>query len=109
MSDDPFDLMDDLFEGYDRQGNRISFRRFTELKGDLEYLRLGREEIGDWCVSTVWLGSDHRRDGDPAPVIFETALFKGDHVHIICRYHTKEQALTGHQVYVKLVREGAYD
>lgn len=42
----------------DRDGNPISMERFAELFGDEDYKRIGRDVLGPYEVSTIWLGID---------------------------------------------------
>lgn len=53
-------------------------------------------------VSTVFLGIDHAF-GRGAPILFETMVFGGEHDQFQDRYSTREEALAGHAVAVKLV------
>lgn len=55
------------------------------------------------CVSTVWLGLDHRFGLTGRPLIFETMLFlpTGDTIGEQWRYSTEEEAVRGHKTLVK--------
>lgn len=69
-------LWDDLkSRHYDRKGNVITFREWGML-GELgvEYRVVKQEYVGDYWISTVWLGLDHNMGGGP-PMIFETMVF----------------------------------
>ena len=59
---------------------------------------------GGVIVSTVFLGIDHAFHffGDPRPVLWETMIFEGEHDDWQDRYHTKEEALLGHEHAVKI-------
>ena len=81
---------------YDKEAKPINAMEWMALFDDPNYQRISRTEIGDYIVSTVWLGLDHNY-GDGDPVIFETMVFdkKGDDVGQR-RYCTLAQAARGH-------------
>jgi hypothetical protein len=94
-------MSDWLAEKYwDRQGQPIDEATFRAHRLDWSYRRLGQQALPDGkYVSTVWLG---RNEGlyDDMPVIFETIVFAskgpgGDPLETD-RYHTEQEALTGH-------------
>lgn len=68
------------------------------------YMRVAETTIGNYWVSTVYLGHDHNffSPGNP-PIIFETMVFNQDggiaeyNDEYMDRYATWEQALQGHQ------------
>lgn len=64
---------------------------------------VAHEEIGDVCVSTVFLGLDHQY-GDGPPMLFETMIFGGKHDEYQERCSTWEEAEKMHQIAVDLVR-----
>ena len=39
--------------------------------------RVDFNQVGDYKISTVFLGLDHRFTGDGPPILFETMVFKG--------------------------------
>lgn len=70
-----------------------------------EKRRIARTNIGDYLVSTVFLGLDHSFGGD-VPILFETMVFKendgterGHHElnDYGGRYFTREEALKAHK------------
>ena len=70
---------------------------------------IGDETIGDFRVSTVWLGMNHGYEG--CRLVFETMIFcenntKHDLNNWLDRYSTYEQALKGHNRVCDLLREG---
>ena len=88
---------------YDREGNRISMKRFGELLADPRYKILQQTKLGGLLISTVWIGIDMNFMGGP-PVIFESMVFDqdeedpdslGEGVEQI-RYATEAEALAGH-------------
>jgi hypothetical protein len=61
---------------------------------------VGKDEIGDATVSTVFLGLDHSFGFGP-PMLFETMIFGGPHDQEMERYSTWEEAEAGHQRWVQ--------
>lgn len=64
---------------------------------------------GNEVVSTVFLGLDHSFSGGP-PILYETMVFendvqKDDFDHNQRRYHTREEAIEGHNEIVRLLLE----
>jgi hypothetical protein len=111
MDEDPFDLdRVESFGGralyYDRDGNPISLRRFSELLQKHEmYRRVALTNIGDdIAISTVWLGIDHNFIHDGPPLIFETMVFGPVLDEEQWRYSTLAAAQRGHREAVALVR-----
>lgn len=87
--------MDDLY--FDWDGQPISREEWQEL-----YLRprhVGLDRIGDWEVSTVWIGLD-LGFGRSQPLTFETMIFEGHSSSDLYmeRYSTLEDAQAGHQL-----------
>lgn len=64
----------DPLKKYDKFGNEIDLKTWAQLFEDIEYRRIGLDEVGDFTVSTVWLGLDHNWSGGE-PIIFETMVF----------------------------------
>lgn len=126
-------LMDELspLGYYDRSGNVISFRDWARLKAwdetrQREYTRVAQTTVGDYWISTVWIGLNHNF-GDGPPLIFETMVFNKsfpDQPPLselfnsdverpeftnwtdldMRRYSTEEEALLGHEEMVEKVR-----
>src|SRR5262245_21922827 len=42
---------------------------------DIEYKRVAETTLGDYWISTVWLGIDHNWMRQGPPIIFETMIF----------------------------------
>lgn len=78
-----------------------------------EKRRLARDQVGDYTVSTVFLGLDYgmpsQATNDPLhyqPVLWETAVFDLIHgLREVVRYRNREAALAGHAVMIMLYRE----
>lgn len=82
-------------------------RRDREEPG---WRRVARTDIGDARVSTVFLILDHARRTKDPPVLFETIVFGGPRDGQCARYHTREEALAGHDRIVgELVRATLLD
>lgn len=71
---------------------------------------VGHDDIGEFTVSTVFLGLDHQHWEGP-PILFETMIFQGPPDENGYRkdvgqqrYSTWEQAETGHQKVVDKIR-----
>lgn len=64
---------------FNRQGEPIRARDFEVLVGQQDYRRVGANYIGDFYISTIWVGLDQNMmdwDGGPsAPMIFESRVF----------------------------------
>lgn len=95
---------------FDRDGEPLSLREWSLLKGMRDYNIIRQEYVGPYWVSTVWVGMDMGiglRSGC-RPIIFETMVFSGDERDRRDfdqrRYSTEAQALAGHQEVVNEVR-----
>lgn len=91
-------------EYYDMDGQPMTIDEWREAWPNMDARRIGWDDINDVTVSTVWLGLNHNL-GDGEPLIFETMMF-GEHGEYQWRWHTKQEALVGHQRIVAAVREG---
>ena len=103
---------------YDREGRLLSWDEYLDMKyHDPEYRRIGSDMIGDFWVSTVWLGIDHDLSGQGPPLIFETMVFTGPKDPRAAdprplgedvyqqRYATEAEARAGHAAVVAALRE----
>lgn len=101
---------------YDKKGEVIDLNTFAELCEDFNYKVVKQDEIGDFLVSTIWLGIDHNFynifHGHGKPLIFETMIFsdneKYDDIYQE-RYSTEEEALEGHKKAIKEAERMAFD
>lgn len=85
----------------DKQGNPIEETNlFTWADWMENHSRvLKQNRVGDFLISTVFLGLDHNFDGG-IPILYETMVFRnGDSVDTE-RYETKDQALEGHERFI---------
>ncbi len=94
---------------YDREGKPISMLEWAEdyERGESRVVR--QEQVGDYFVSTVWMGLDHQFMDGP-PLVYETMVFKDDASDLAMdRYSTMDEAIAGHEAMVKRVRAGDVD
>lgn len=70
-----------------------------------EQRTVGRDQVGDVLVSTVFLGVDHSFDPLEIgpPILFETMTF-GSQNEVVGRYATWDEARAGHEAIVAAVR-----
>lgn len=87
---------------YDPDGNPIDFEQFTDLQArGLEVCGVGREAVGSYVISTVWVGVSAT---DP-PLIYETAVFdQHDKVIEVYRWPNRQTAELEHQRMVERYR-----
>lgn len=84
---------------YDKEGNPLELMEWAELFEDHEYKIIQQETVGEYWVSTVWVGLDmgHWSYGDVVPLIFETMIFDTAGEEVWCERHpTLEAAKHGH-------------
>lgn len=94
----------------------VGSKKWHEQVGEVEklltnkkYKVVKQEDVGDYWVSTVWLGIDHSfiptDEPNPRPLIFETMVFnkkKSGYLDLdMDRYATEEEAIKGHERMVK--------
>jgi hypothetical protein len=84
---------------FDLFGTPISIREWMELFRDTEKRIVAQDHVGNYFISTVWLGLDHGWGGPP--LFFETMVFdqSGERPHqdLGCwRYSTWVEAELGH-------------
>jgi len=65
---------------------------------------VAKDEIGNVCVSTVFLGINHSLLQNEAPLLYETMIFNGEHDGYQMRYSTHEDALAGHKIALDLAK-----
>ncbi len=91
---------------YDRAGKPISALKWARCMKSQEYRVVNHTFVGDFYISTVWLGLSHNFSGTALPVIFETAVFGDDGLVEpgVERYTDIREALHGHDAKVAKVR-----
>jgi hypothetical protein len=96
--------MQEMFEKvspncFDRKGQPLTLKRFSELISDLNYKIIRQQHIHPqlW-LSTVWLGTNHNFNKTGPPLIFETMLFFSGLQEEGCwRTSTEVKALKNHR------------
>lgn len=87
---------------YDRQGQPMNLLDWGRRFEDMEYKIVKQTTIGEFFISTVWLGLNHSF-GDGPPMIFETMIFQhGEETENELdgfqeRYATEAEAAAGHE------------
>lgn len=96
---------------YDMEGNPVGLGTWMKLFQDTEARIIAKDRVGDYVVSTVWVGIHHGVPGNVPPLIFETMVFPvGDlEDEYTRRYPTKEVALIGHQEAIQWARQQTDD
>lgn len=98
-------MLDDHF--WDMDGEPIDVRAWSKLFENKEARTLGRDEVGDRVVVTMWLGYDEDQwPGDEGePRIFGTAVFagRGNLVHEV-RSTNRTHALINHRLVLESQR-----
>ena len=96
---------------FDPDGNPLTLMEWAQMferrkEGIADWWCIGKTEVGDNEVSTVWLGLNHNFYPDGPPLIFETMVFgPGRYDDYQRRYTTREQAKIGHEETVAMVRK----
>jgi hypothetical protein len=93
---------------YAKDGNEMDLIEWAIKLANPKYKIIKQELVGEYQVSTVWLGLDHSYGIGP-PLIFETMVFgfidkqttRRDTVDEGERYSTVYEAEEGHARYVK--------
>jgi hypothetical protein len=97
--------MRNLFYILDKDGNPVSepdTMKWGEFFENINCRGVGRTEVANVMVSTVFLGIDHQF-GDGPPILWETMVFGGTLDGEQRRYSSKEDAKRGHAEMVKKV------
>lgn len=92
--------------GIDVGDPRMS-QRYAKLDaGEPDPWRVARDEVGEWNVSTVFLGVDHQFGNGP-PVLWETMVFGPEPwSDWQDRYTSRADAEVGHARVVEMIRLG---
>lgn len=103
---------------YDRMLRPIAATDYERALKARENKHVGVTQIGNICVSTVFLSLDHAMGSGP-PVLFETMIFgpprdghgfpeayEVDGLEEMYRYHTEPEAIMGHCIVVARLRLG---
>ena len=93
---------------YDFDGKPINEVDWANLYHPMEQRIFGKDRVGKFFVSTVWLGVNYNYNPNGKPLIFETMIFdesKNSEDVGWRRYSTKEEALAGHQEAIKWAKK----
>ena len=96
---------------FDRMRNPISLGLWSCLIESEEYKVVKQDEVGEYFVSTVWMGLNHSWVPDVL-LIFETMVFgKGNSTEIFYqdRYCSEEGAIAGHEKVVEMAKKGNFE
>jgi hypothetical protein len=107
-----YDREGNPIETFDEQGNLLiePMMRVNRMLADYDYKVVANTTVGDYKVSTVWLGLDHQFEPDGPPLLFETMIFgagnDAPYDEWIWRYPTEKEAFEAHCAIVKALQEG---
>ena len=93
---------------YDRQGKEIDILEMGSLHENPNYRCVKQEKVGNYFVSTIWLGMNINFFKERPPIIFETMIYNEEAEEIdgyTERYSTEEEAIKGHEVAVQLCKD----
>ncbi|MGV0634469.1 hypothetical protein ABQE69_09160 [Mycolicibacillus trivialis] len=96
---------------YDRDGRPIPNDWYDRKKhGDRAIgwgteSRVARTIVGNFTISTVWMGLDHNHTDGP-PIIFETMIFGEPWGNELQRYSSEEAAMRGHLAVLDRLKRG---
>jgi hypothetical protein len=80
-----------------------SLKQWAEWLENSKNRKIDRTKVGDVSISTIFLSLDHRNEGDPSPILFETMVFGGPHDQHQERCSTLQEAKEMHARIVALV------
>lgn len=81
---------------FDKAGNPLNVMEYARLHEDPDYYLIGRTDVDQAQVSTVWIGINMNYSNDGPPIIFETMIFGGPLADYTWRYVTEDDARAGH-------------
>lgn len=93
---------------YDPDGNPITADQWSELRENTDLPRVALTELGDYWVSTVWLGLNQSAWAGEPVMIYETMAFKGNDLTGVGDrriYATRQQAEAGHAEVVAKIQQ----
>lgn len=83
-----------------------NLERWAHWMADPHARRVAWTEVGEWSVSTIFLGSDHAF-GNGLPVLWETMVFGPEPWNDVqWQYTSREAALAEHDQIAEHVRRG---
>ena len=96
--------LDMRIEYRDKAGNNITLQEWSTLTEDREYSKIIQEVVGEYFVSTVWLGVEHFNKN-----FFETIVFnKKKDLLYLERYEHLIEALQGHKEIKEDIENGKF-
>lgn len=90
---------------YDKEGNKIDMLTHSRLINDRDYSIIKQEQVGEYWISTIWLGVDTGLFGS-IPLTFETMIFGKKETEGAFRYSTEQVARDQHQKIVEFLKAG---
>lgn len=96
---------------FDKNSDPITIEEWGRLQEDDAYFRIGSTYVGEWWISTVWIGINMNYARKGPPILFESMVFwtgtQGDKRRVSTeytgRYATVREAELGHAQIVSLV------
>lgn len=112
----PPELLDDLyyFLNKDKSVIKCSLKEFSEQLNEMminDSKHVKKSDIGNFWISTVWLGINHNW-GSGSPILFETMIlnkYTQEWLDYLVRYSTWDNALIGHENAIQYVKDGCKD
>lgn len=88
---------------------KVTFMEFLDWQvANQDLLQVRHSQIGNYDVSTVFLGLNHNWRREGPPVLWETMVFGGRlDARMQSRYTSYEDALKGHEAILAAIRKAA--
>jgi hypothetical protein len=95
---------------FDKDGEPLTLWQWVRKFEDPDYRNVARDIVGDYLVSTVWLGVNYSHTGGKLTfetMVFDTSRQEDDRIvdGYISRYGTLEAAEAGHKWTVDKIRK----
>lgn len=81
------------------------FRKTDDIEKSMSTKSLFLNNFGGVSVSTVFLGWDHSFESESKPILFETMVFGGIYSDYQTRYHTYDEAESGHKEVCEMISD----
>lgn len=81
------------------------FRKTDDIEKSMATKNLFLSTFNEVSVSTVFLGWDHSYDSKSEPILFETMVFGGVYNEYQTRYHTYDEAESGHKEVCEMISD----
>lgn len=94
---------------WDKDGTPLDTIAWAHKYEDYSYRFVGHDQVGRYRISTLWMGTGPvglflPQDPPLAPPVFQTMVFKDEHVEEERNYYTEAEALAGHNETVTVLR-----